>query len=203
MSARDAMLRRVRERQPRPRPLPAPWPASALRGPALWPAFAKALARMGGEAFDAPRDLVAWLARRHPDARVLCSPLAGIPAARRPGPDASAASLEDVDVAVLRAGFGVAETGSVFLDDALLVARPLPFLAQHVVVLLDPDDLVGNLHDAMARPEFGAARYGVLVSGPSATADIEGVLVRGAQGMRSLDVLCCPCANPDGGRPVR
>jgi L-lactate dehydrogenase complex protein LldG len=36
------------------------------------------------------------------------------------------------------------------------------------------------------------ARYAVLLTGPSATADIEGVLVRGAQGVRSLTVLALP-----------
>jgi len=32
----------------------------------------------------------------------------------------------------------------------------------------------------------------VLMSGPSATADIEGVLIRGAQGIRSLTVVPWP-----------
>ena len=36
------------------------------------------------------------------------------------------------------------------------------------------------------------ARYAVLMTGPSATADIEGVLVRGAQGIRTLTVIPVP-----------
>jgi len=36
------------------------------------------------------------------------------------------------------------------------------------------------------------SRYAVLVTGPSATADIEGVLIHGAQGVRSLTVLPVP-----------
>lgn len=45
------------------------------------------------------------------------------------------------------------------------------------------------MHTAyMDRPEFHTANYGVLMSGPSATADIQGVLVRGAQGVRTLSV---------------
>jgi L-lactate utilization protein LutC len=61
--------------------------------------------------------------------------------------------------------------------------------AQHLVVLLDPNDIVSNLHHAYRDPRFTTARYAVLVTGPSATADIEGVLIHGAQGVRSLTVV--------------
>ena len=37
-----------------------------------------------------------------------------------------------------------------------------------------------------------SAKYAVLMTGPSATADIEGVLVRGAQGIRSLKLIPAP-----------
>jgi L-lactate dehydrogenase complex protein LldG len=43
--------------------------------------------------------------------------------------------------------------------------------------------------DLYRRPDFRDARYAALVTGPSATADIEGVLIRGAQGVRSLTVV--------------
>jgi hypothetical protein len=38
-------------------------------------------------------------------------------------------------------------------------------------------------------PAFRTARYAVFHTGPSATADIEGVLIHGAQGVRSLTVI--------------
>ena len=37
-----------------------------------------------------------------------------------------------------------------------------------------------------------SAKYAVLMTGPSANADIEGVLVRGAQGIRSLKLIPAP-----------
>lgn len=56
-------------------------------------------------------------------------------------------------------------------------------------MLLSVDELTANMHTAyQERPEFKTASYGVLMSGPSATADIQGVLIRGAQGVRSLSV---------------
>jgi hypothetical protein len=59
----------------------------------------------------------------------------------------------------------------------------------HLIVLLDPADIVVNLHHAYGRPEFSNGHYVCFHSGPSATTDIEGVLIHGAQGVRSLSVL--------------
>jgi hypothetical protein len=58
--------------------------------------------------------------------------------------------------------------------------------------------MVANLHDAYRDPRFKTARYAVLVTGPSATADIEGVLIQGARGVRSLTVL--PISRPERAR---
>ena len=85
--------------------------------------------------------------------------------------------------------FGVAETGSVWLSEREFGVNVLGFLSQHLVVLLDPASIVPNLHDVYRHAGFGQARYAVLMTGPSATADIEGVLIRGAQGIRTLTVV--------------
>ena len=103
--------------------------------------------------------------------------------------------LDDVDVGVVRAVFGVAETGSVWLSEREFGVNALGFLSQHLVVLLDPQADRGQpARRVSAIPGFFEARYAVLMTGPSATADIEGVLVRGAQGIRSLTVI--PVAAP-------
>ena len=98
-------------------------------------------------------------------------------------------SVHDVDIAVLRARFGIAETGSVCFTEAELTVNAVAYLAQHLVVLLDPGEIVTNMHRAYQRDDFVNANYTVFHTGPSATADIEGVLVRGAQGVRSLTVI--------------
>lgn len=90
---------------------------------------------------------------------------------------------------VVRAAFGVVETGSVFLSEREFVVNALGFLPQHLVVLLDPAALLPDLHHAYRQRGFFEARYAALMTGPSATADIEGVLIRGAQGIRSLTVI--------------
>ena len=87
--------------------------------------------------------------------------------------------LADVDFAIVRASFAVAETGSVLLSDADLRVNGVAYLAQHLIALLDPADIVVNLHHAYRRGlEFRDRHYASFYTGPSATADIEGVLIQ-------------------------
>ena len=44
------------------------------------------------------------------------------------------------------------------------------------------------MHDAYGRIDLAASPYGVFMAGPSATGDIEGVIIHGAQGAQSLTV---------------
>ena len=71
-------------------------------------------------------------------------------------------------------------------------------LSQHLVVLLDPAAIVDTMPDAYGRLELAASPYGVFLAGPSATGDIEGVIIHGAQGARSLTVLLCASGAPEG-----
>ena len=63
------------------------------------------------------------------------------------------------------------------------------FLSQHLVVLLDPNEIVDDMQEAYARVRLDRTAYGCFMMGPSATGDIEATLVHGAQGVRSLNVL--------------
>jgi L-lactate dehydrogenase complex protein LldG len=190
MSSRELILDRVRRNQPAPLPLPE-IPGFDRPLPAPLTAFGAALARMGGSLVDAPAEgsLDSFIRQRFPDARVVCSATPEVEGTRRIDIHAAPASLQDVDVGVVRAAFGVAETGSVWLSETQFGINALGFLSQHLVVLLDPKDIVPDLHHAYERRGFHTARYAVLMTGPSATADIEGVLVRGAQGIRTLTVI--------------
>jgi L-lactate dehydrogenase complex protein LldG len=190
MSTRDDILGRVRERQPPASPLP-PVPLFDAGRPATLEAFRAGLERMGGRfvaAGAAPADAIREL---FPDAKVIVSATPEVPGTRPLGEARIPAQLADVDVGVVRARFAVAETGSVWLSETELGVNALAFLSQHLVVLLDPRDMVANLHNAYRDPGFREARYAVFMTGPSATADIEGILIHGAQGIRSLTVVAC------------
>ncbi|MGV7107551.1 LutC/YkgG family protein [Flavobacterium sp. U410] len=99
------------------------------------------------------------------------------------------ADLNDVDLGVFRAEFGVAEMGMVWVTEKSLVTNSLGYLSQHLAVLLDPEDLTENMHTAYKRVDFPLSHYGCFVMGPSATADISAVLVHGAQGARTLTLF--------------
>ena len=98
--------------------------------------------------------------------------------------------LRDLDLAVLRCRFGVAENGAVWLSDTDLSHRVLPFIVQHCVFILPKIEMVWNLHEAYQRlKQENYIGFGVFISGPSKTADIEQSLVIGAHGPKSLTVL--------------
>jgi len=191
MTSREEILARIRVGQPAPRPLPVVPAFDVAKGPPALERFKAALVRMGGKLADAPadRDLDALIRRLYPDARVVCSATPEAAGTRRLTDIVRPADLADVDVGVVRAAFAVAETGSVWLTDAQFRVNALGFLVQHLVVLLDPTRIVPNMHHAYRERGQFDARYGVFMTGPSATADIEGILIHGAQGIRTLTVV--------------
>jgi L-lactate dehydrogenase complex protein LldG len=98
-------------------------------------------------------------------------------------------SFEDVDVAIMRAQFGVAENGAVWVTEDDMQIRVLPFICQHLVIIVREDQIVGTMHEAYDK--IGSADYGfgVFIAGPSKTADIEQSLVLGAHGPLSAHVF--------------
>ena len=195
MSSRAAILASVRSNLPElDRPLPALPEFEDVPAADLTEAFGKALARMGGRliAPDPASDTATAIRALLQPSRLVCSAVREVRSEFDLAKAGDPRVLADVDHAVVRACCGVAETGSVLLTDQDLKVNALAYLAQHLIVLLDPADIVVNIHSAYARPEFRDRHYAVFHSGPSATADIEGVLILGAQGVRSLSVLLVP-----------
>lgn len=190
MTTRDEILARVRQNQPAALTLPD-IPAFPVPAGSLVERFKAGVERMGGTLAAAPLDgnFTALVHKLFPDAKVVASATPEVGGTRDLGTIVRPADLADVDVGVVRAALGVAETGSVYLTNLDFKVPSLGFLSQHLVVLLDPGLIVGNLHDAYADATRFDARYGVFMTGPSATADIEGVLIHGAQGIRSMTVV--------------
>jgi L-lactate dehydrogenase complex protein LldG len=201
MTSREAILAAVRAKEPAAVALPQV-PLFEKTSPSLPGEFRDALIRMGGKIaeLEPGAGLDGLVHSLFPQAGVVCSATPECIGTRVLTESTTPAELADVDVAIVRAALGVAETGSIWLSERELRINALAYLAQHLIALLDPRDIVGNLHQVYRDPRFKTARYAVLVTGPSATADIEGVLIHGAQGVRSLTVVLTPCHSGSGDR---
>ena len=97
-------------------------------------------------------------------------------------------SFEDVEVAIIKAHFSVAENGAVWLTDELMGQRIIPFICQHLAVIIRAEDIVPTLHEAYEIIGTGDYGFGGFIGGPSKTADIEQALVLGAHGPLSMTV---------------
>lgn len=97
--------------------------------------------------------------------------------------------LEDLDVLVLEGEVGVVENGAIWIPETNIPVRVLPFITKHLVLVLDESKIVATQHHAFEKIENSDFDYGIFISGPSKTADIEQSLVIGAQGALSLTVF--------------
>lgn len=89
---------------------------------------------------------------------------------------------EDTGTVILNGGFGVAENGAIWVDDVNFPHRLLPFIARQLAFVLDRKQIVENMHEAYQKLHLQEKGFGVFISGPSKTADIEQSLVYGAHG---------------------
>jgi len=98
-------------------------------------------------------------------------------------------NLKNIDLAIVKGNFAVAENAAVWLKNEDNRHRALYFIAQNIIIVVDKNDIVNNMHEAYTKIEFENSGYGVFVSGPSKTADIEQSLVIGAHGPKSGYVI--------------
>ncbi len=96
--------------------------------------------------------------------------------------------LEHVNLAILPGQLGVAESGAIWLTEREAGHRALPFITQHLALVLSCRQLVPTMHQAYEQVRISTTGFGVFIAGPSKTADIEQSLVIGAHGARSLTV---------------
>lgn len=98
-------------------------------------------------------------------------------------------SLESIDLAIIDAQFGVAENGAVWISENDFIVRVLPFITNDLVLILSKKDICLHMHEAYNIISQRDRTFGLFLSGPSKTADIEQCLVIGAQGAVSITVF--------------
>jgi L-lactate dehydrogenase complex protein LldG len=190
---RTQVLARVRaalatrsERTPAPEyPTDVAVARTVLAGRDVVETFVSRLERVNGRAFTAPDELSAWLRER----RALhgyCDPALLSLVERAFGADFvletefDPTRIDDYAFGITRAVAAIAETGTLILDDAS-TSRRLAALAPwiHVAVVRRSDF---HRHIAAAIAALGDDPSVIWVTGPSKTADVEGILIEGVHG---------------------
>jgi len=98
-------------------------------------------------------------------------------------------SFQDVELAIIKAHFSVAENGAVWLTEQVIGHRILPYICQHLAVIVSAASIISTMHDAYAQIGENEYGFGAFIGGPSKTADIEQALVMGAHGPITMTVF--------------
>ncbi|TVR53428.1 MAG: hypothetical protein EA425_03445 [Puniceicoccaceae bacterium] len=174
----------LKERAPRPDYDPG-LVSTVKAGEDLRKRFAERWRAVNGVLVDSPAALKAWLLE-HGHRRGYCDPVLMEAVGKRLGPEIDVldtferARPDDYAFGITRASHAVAETGTVVLEDRTTSAR-LAALAPWVHVSVFPAGaLLPDLQAAAAR--LGDDPNVIWVTGPSKTADVEGILIEGVHG---------------------
>ncbi|HEX6275615.1 MAG TPA: LUD domain-containing protein [Polyangiaceae bacterium] len=158
---------------------------AAPPGRELVATFVARLERVRGRAFTTPGALAAWLVERgathgycDPSLRELVAPAFGTAISLET--EFCRARVDDYAFGVTRAVGGIAETGTLVIDDASTATR-LGALAPWIhVAVVRRAELHASVGAAIAA--FGDDPSVVWITGPSKTADVEGILIEGVHG---------------------
>ena len=208
MSARDAILARIRAATGGAREEAAAWLSLRSQGPRPARADDELLARFTAEARaagctvsepvspeDVPAAVAEWLAAENLPASLAASPdpaLDRYPWSRRPllTLERRRAAPED-RVSLTPCFAGIAETGTLAMLSGPERPATLNFLPEAHIALVRRRDLVGAYEDLWARLRAAgdAPRTVNLITGPSRSADIGQELRMGAHGPRRLHIV--------------
>jgi L-lactate dehydrogenase complex protein LldG len=183
MTSREKILSRIKSNQPSVEAAP-PVPISVTRSADSIAKFKEVLTSIGGSVLEIKNEndisaRLSELVRANASPTVL-------------GPDdfnmlaEAPHALQNIDIAILRGDFGVAENGAIWITDKNMIDRALPFICSNLVLIIRKKSIVPTMHDAYEH--IGETIYGLgtFIAGPSKTADIEQSLVLGAHGAKTL-----------------
>ena len=187
MESRARILENIRKAEVPFKPLPTLSPGAVIED--LIAAFSEVLVSIGGRVF-LVRDhdeIAHQVSTLFSNQQRILSVVPGLPW-HAPKFSDDPHDLQDVDLAIIQGHLAVAENGAVWVTDLLMGDRSLPFIAQHLALVVPTKNVVATLSEAYDRIEGQSFEFGTFIAGPSKTADIEQSLVLGAHGPKSLTV---------------
>lgn len=191
MNSREKILAAVKKSQPPLEALPSIESIPATTFADLEQQFKMVLETIGGTLLFAKelQEVTGYVLDHFTENTKYVTTVHDLPGIQKVNDAESGHLLEDVEVAIIRGSFGVAENSAVWVSGTAFRKRVLPFICQHLVVILQRSDIVSNMHQAYDRIGDDGYDYGVFIAGPSKTADIEQSLVLGAHGPKSMTVF--------------
>jgi L-lactate dehydrogenase complex protein LldG len=160
--------------------------APKLEGTDLWEIFSRNFSAVNGKPMDSVGQLIEFL-KRHDQLRGYCDPALYDSI----GSELAAAGLtveteydrehfEDYQFGITRATGAIAESGSVILDDYKTSHRLAALSPWVHVAVVERQEIHRTIPDAIAA--FGDSPNIIWCTGPSKTADVEGILIEGVHG---------------------
>ncbi len=184
--ARKSILESIRKHRPESSDIPAIPDFESPMSNIVF-GFGEVAAANGSKVvhIDDPDQLQEVIKANFPDIGPVYSLVDQIPSTFQLREGAAPVDHQGIDLAILHAELGVAENGAVWVSTESMNPRILPFICEHLVVLLEKSSIRSNMHEAYKEINLKNIGFGVFIAGPSKTADIEQSLVIGAQGARS------------------
>lgn len=189
--SRESILQSIRSNKPSLLPIPEIDETVFDENINLKETFINNVTRVGGTAIETSvKDIDTRIKKIYPLAeRIVCnsekSSLGNVSITR----DLDPHELDHIDLAIIDGLFGVAENGAIWITEKQSIVRALPFITNNLIIILSKDQLYLHMLHAYNAISQRDRSFGLFISGPSKTADIEQSLVIGAHGAMSLTVF--------------
>lgn len=189
--SREAILNAVKKNKPEVLPLPEIDVSAFQEDIEVVKTFKDNLALVGGQVFEITTDAIdSKIKEQYPNKSSIVvtttkSNLGNVEIDKNTDPH----TLEHIDLAIVEGELGVSENGAIWITANNSLVRALPFITNDLVIILDKRNICLHMLEAYDNIAKRDRDFGVFISGPSKTADIEQCLVVGAHGAMSLTVL--------------
>jgi L-lactate dehydrogenase complex protein LldG len=191
MSSKEKILAAVKLNQPALQQLPHLERLDAVQYDNNFLQFTAVLKTIGGNVVEVKdtNEIIEYVTNNFSNAQNFVTTIPQLTGIKMLDEKLDAHFLENIEVAVIPALFAVAENGAVWVTGKEIKIRALPFICQHLAVVLNKIDVVANMHEAYNLIGDKQYDFGVFIAGPSKTADIEQSLVLGAHGPKTMTVF--------------